>query len=96
MIVSSGERKVGDVLVGDDVDVGEEVSEGAEAGAADDGDGGAVLGAGEEELGALAAPLVAHGGTAGWIWVSFIVLHPAEHILVHELRTRSERSFISF
>ena len=82
MIVSGGERKVRDVFVGDDVDVGEEVSEGAEAGAADDGDGGAVLGAGEQELGALAAPLVAHGGTAGWIWVSFIVLHPAEHILV--------------
>ena len=71
MIVSGGEGKVGDVLVGDDVDVGEEVSEGAEAGAADDGDGGAVLGAGEQELGALAAPLVAHGGTARWIEVSF-------------------------
>ena len=80
VIVSGGERKVRDVLVGDDVDVGEEVAEGAEAGAADDGDGGAVLGAGEQELGALAAPLVAHGGTAGWIWVSFNC--PAKHILV--------------
>ena len=71
MIVPGGERKVRDVLVGDDVDVGEEVAEGAEAGAADDGDGGAVLGAREEELGALAAPVVAHGGTAECIEVSF-------------------------
>ena len=64
VIVSGGEGKVRYVCVGDDLGVGEEVAEGAEARAADDGDRGAVLGAREEELGALAAPGVAHGGTA--------------------------------
>ena len=64
MIVSGGDGKVWYVRVGDDLGVGEEVAEGAEARAADDGEGRAVLGAGEEELGALAAPVVAHGGAA--------------------------------
>ena len=69
MIVPGGEGKVWDVCVGDHLRVGEEVAEGSEAGAADDGERGAVLGAREEEIGALAAPAVAHGGTARRTWL---------------------------
>ena len=47
MIVTGGDGKVGDVCVGYDLRVGEEVAEGAEAGAAYDSEGGAVLGARE-------------------------------------------------
>lgn len=72
MIVSGGDGKVWYVCVGDDLGVGEEVAEAAEARAADDGERGAILGAGEEELGALAAPAVAHGGTAQWSDARFV------------------------